>query len=63
MDYSSKGLKAQMKKAGRFGAKKVLIVGDNELSAGKGILRDMISKTQEEVDLVNIIKNLKQACK
>ena len=63
MDYSSKGLKAQMKKAGRFGAKKVLIVGDNELSAGKGILRDMISKTQEEVDLVNIIKTLKQACK
>jgi histidyl-tRNA synthetase len=60
MDYGSKGLKAQMKKAGRFGAKKVLIVGDDELSSGKGVLRDMETKAQEEVGLENIVTNLRK---
>jgi len=54
MDYSGKGLKSQMKKAGRFGVKKVLIIGDDELASGKGVLRDMDTKDQEEVDLKNI---------
>ena len=63
MDYISKGLKAQMKNAGRLGAKKVLIVGDDELSTGKGILRDMVTKIQEEVDFKNVIANLKKAFK
>ena len=58
MDYGSKGLKAQMKKAGRLGAKRVLIVGDDELSSGKGILRDMETKSQEEVGLDNIVDDL-----
>src|SRR4030042_2591056 len=31
MDYGEKGLKSQMKKAGRLGAKKVLIIGEDEL--------------------------------
>ena len=43
-----------MKKAGRFGVKKVLIVGDDELASGKGVLRDMDTKDQEEVDLKDI---------
>ncbi len=60
MDYGSKGLKAQMKKADQLGVKKVLIIGDDELSSGKGILRDMVTKIQEEVDLENIITNLKK---
>jgi histidyl-tRNA synthetase len=61
MEYGSKGLKAQMKKADRLGAKKVLIVGDDELNSGKGILRDMETKIQEEVDLEDIVNNLKRA--
>lgn len=60
MDYGSKGLKAQMKKAGRLGAKKVLIVGDDEFSSGKGVLRDMETKAQEEVGLENLVNNLKE---
>ena len=60
MDYGSKGLKAQMKKAGRLGAKKVLIVGDDEFSSGKGVLRDMETKSQEEVGLENLANNLKE---
>lgn len=60
MDYGSKGLKAQMKKAGRLGAKKVLIVGDDELSSGNGVLRDMVTKTQVEVGLKDLITNLRK---
>jgi histidyl-tRNA synthetase len=58
MEYASKGLKAQMKKADRFGAKKVFIVGDEELASGKGILRDMETKSQQEIDLENVVNNL-----
>ena len=58
MDYGGKGLKAQMKKAGRFGVRKVLIIGDDELASGKGVLRDMDTKDQEEVDLKNIKTDL-----
>lgn len=61
MEYTSKGLKAQMKKADRLGAKKVLIVGEDELASGKGILRDMETKGQQEIGLENIVKKLMKA--
>lgn len=60
MGDGSKGLKAQMKRAGRLGAKKVLIVGDDELASGKGVLRDMESKVQDEVGLENIVESLEK---
>ena len=49
-----------MKRADRLGAKKVLIVGDDELSSGKGVLRDMGTKDQQEVRLDNLIDNLRK---
>ncbi|MBN2123584.1 MAG: histidine--tRNA ligase, partial [Deltaproteobacteria bacterium] len=58
-EYASKGLKAQMKKADRLGARWVLIVGESELDTGKGILRDMEAKTQEEIDLDTVVETLK----
>lgn len=58
MDYGSRGLKAQMKKADRLGARKVLIVGDDELASGKGVLRDMETKVQEEIGLQDIVADL-----
>ena len=60
-EYASKGLKAQMKRADRLGAKKVLIVGDEELASGKGILRDMETKIQQDIELDNLVKNLLKA--
>ncbi len=60
MEYASKGLKAQMKKADRLGARKVLMVGENELVSGKGILRDMKTKQQVEVDLKDIVNRLRK---
>ncbi len=60
MDYGSRGLKAQMKKADRLGAKKVLIVGDDELARGKGLLRDMATRVQEEMDLDSLLEVLRE---
>ena len=60
MEYAPKGLKAQMKKADRLRAKKVLIVGDEELDRGKAILRDMNTKVQEDVNLDDLVARLKK---
>jgi len=60
-DYGSKGLKAQLRRADRLGASRVLIVGDNELASGNAVLKDMLRKEQKPValdDLVNTLKNL-----
>ncbi|MGM0426341.1 MAG: histidine--tRNA ligase [Thermodesulfobacteriota bacterium] len=59
-DYGLKGLKSQMKKAGRLNTGKVLIVGDDELNAGEGVLRDMVSKEQIKVDLDQLVHTLAQ---
>jgi histidyl-tRNA synthetase len=60
MDYGSTGLKAQMKKAGRLGARKVLIAGDDELASGKGLLRDMETSEQVDVEIEDIVNKLKK---
>jgi len=58
MEYRPLGLKAQMRHADRLKARKVLIVGENELTKGKGIVRDMISKEQIEISLDNVVDEL-----
>jgi histidyl-tRNA synthetase len=58
MAYQSSGLKAQMRHADRLKAKKVLIVGDDELAKGRGILRDMLTKDQVEVPLDTVVDGL-----
>jgi histidyl-tRNA synthetase len=60
MEYGAKGLKAQMKKADRLGARKTIIVGDNEIASRKGILRDMATKEQQEIDLDNLVETIKK---
>ncbi len=62
-DYGLHGLKSQMKKAGRLKARKVLIVGDDEMASGKGILRDMADQEQVELDLGNIVPVLEEILK
>lgn len=60
-DYGGKGLKAQLRRADRLGASRVLIIGENELASGKALLKDMVRKEQKPVDLndlLNTIKNL-----
>lgn len=51
MDHEGRSLKSQMKQANKAGAKFVLIIGDAELAAGKGVLRNMATEQQQEVVL------------
>jgi histidyl-tRNA synthetase len=58
MDYSGRSLKSQMKRADRLGAAHVLIVGDSELQKGAAVLRDMVTKQQQEVAIKDLVDNL-----
>jgi len=58
LEYGSRGLKAQMKRAHRVGSPKVLIVGEEELRKGSGILRDMTTKQQQDIPLENLVNEL-----
>ena len=44
LESGSRGLKAQMRRADKLGVRYVLILGENELAAGKGTVRDMQAK-------------------
>ncbi len=46
MDYAGRSLKAQMKQAGRIKARYTLIIGDQELEKGEGVLRNMENREQ-----------------
>lgn len=58
IEYESKSMKAQMKRADKFGAKKVLILGENELNEGKIILKDFTKGEQEEILLSEVENKL-----
>jgi histidyl-tRNA synthetase len=49
--YGQKSLKSQMRRADKLSCRHVLILGEEEFKRGKAVLRDMIAKTQEELDL------------
>jgi histidyl-tRNA synthetase len=52
MDYEGRSLKSQMKQANKAGARFVLIIGDDEITSGKGVLRNMQNKEdQQEIPL------------
>jgi len=63
IDYGSAGLKSQMKKADRLGARHVLIVGDDELKTSRGALRNMLTKEQMDVELKDAVNVLKEILK
>lgn len=50
-DIVGRGLKAQMKYADKLGAKFSVVLGDDELAAGKAQLKDMKSGEQTEIPL------------
>jgi histidyl-tRNA synthetase len=59
LDYEGKSLKSQMRRADKLKVRYVLILGEDELKRGKAVLRNMKTKSQEEIaisDLLNIIK-------
>ena len=51
IDYEGKSLKSQMRRADKLNARFTLIIGENELVTGKGMLKTMDSGTQKETCL------------
>jgi histidyl-tRNA synthetase len=58
MDLGGRSLKGQMRQADRIGAEWVVIVGPDEWSRRVSAVRDMVSQTQEEVELDRLRDNL-----
>jgi histidyl-tRNA synthetase len=47
-----------MRRADKFGARYVLILGEDEQRTGQAILRDMEEKKQEEIPLPSIFEEI-----
>ncbi|ATW23967.1 histidine--tRNA ligase [Candidatus Formimonas warabiya] len=59
-DYLGRGLKAQMKTADRMKAKYAVIIGENELDRGIGIIRNMETSAQQEMPLDQAVDWIKR---
>ena len=59
LDYEGKSLKSQMRRADKLKARYVLILGEDELKQGKAVLRNMETKSQEEIPLRDLAERLK----
>lgn len=62
-DLMDRSLKSQMKYADKKGFLYSIVLGDDEIEAGKGVLKDMRSGEQKDVSLDSIIDRLKNQCK
>jgi len=63
MDYLNRSLKSQMKEANRQKAKKVLIIGEEEMKKKKGILREMETGEQKEIEFEKLVQELSEGIK
>lgn len=61
IEHRDTGLKAQLKRADALRARLALIIGDNELAAGKLVLRDLAKREQSEVGADEIEARVRQA--
>ncbi len=58
VDYDARSLRAQMKRADRSGARRVLILGDDELARGEVTVKDMASGDQATVGRAEVVGRL-----
>jgi histidyl-tRNA synthetase len=58
LDYEGKSLKSQMRRADKLKARYVLILGGDELKRGKAVLRNMETKSQEEISIDRVLETL-----
>ena len=63
LDYEGKSLKSQMRRADKLKARYVLILGEDELKRGKATLRNMETKSQEEISIDRVLETLKEKVK
>jgi histidyl-tRNA synthetase len=59
LDYEAKSLKSQMRRADKLKARYVLILGEEELRKRKAVLRNMETKSQEEIPIADLLETLK----
>jgi histidyl-tRNA synthetase len=59
LDYERKTLKSQMRRADKLKARYVLILGEEELKKGRAVLRNMKTKSQEEIPMQGIVDTVK----
>ena len=57
MELEAKSMKAQMRKADRAGVAKVVIRGEDEISKGTAIVKNMAEGTQEEFGLEELLRD------
>ena len=62
-DLMGRSLKAQMKYADKRGFAFTIVLGDDEIEAGKGVLKDMRNGDQKDVSLDTIVDRLKNQAK
>jgi histidyl-tRNA synthetase len=60
MDYDGRGLKSQMKRADKLGARLVLLLGEDELQKRAWTVRDMRSSAQESVPMDGVLDIVKE---
>lgn len=60
MDYEKRSLKAQMRGADSIGAKFVLIIGEDEMTKGEAVFRNMKTKEQINVKFDDIVRCIKE---
>lgn len=58
IDYEGKSLKSQMRRADKLKSPYVLILGEEEIKRNRAILRDMVTKEQQEILLEEVIDRL-----
>ncbi len=58
VDYDARSLRAQMKRAGRSGARRVLILGEDELARGEVAVKDMESGEQAAVARAEVVPRM-----
>lgn len=59
-DYQGRSLKSQFKQADKLGARLILIVGGDELAAGKVKVRDMVSHDEELIDRSAVVEAVRR---
>ncbi len=57
-DFRATSLKSHLRQADRLGATFTLIIGDDEVVTGSGILRDMHTKVQRDIPLTSLIPQI-----
>lgn len=59
IDYLGRSLKSQMKVANRAGARFAVIIGEDELSKGMAMVRDMEAGSDEEIPFNQVVRALR----